>query len=193
MNLPRVQEFADLTAWATELVRRLEAESGPRELAKRLQAGDKLQFEYLTPQQVLKLNVLETWTSVFKMADESRISTIVPADDSELQIALDAASVYVFRLHVFVEEGCHYSLAYTGVLTSVHVFHADQKTGSAFKTETDLTLPANESVNATATLLMHGALVTDTAGTLHFQWAQHTAGLTPTVVKAGSYLEIKKL
>lgn len=56
MQLPRVGDYADLKAWAQELIRRLELAQSPRELAKRLQPGSGVTLGYSEATQTITLN-----------------------------------------------------------------------------------------------------------------------------------------
>jgi hypothetical protein len=148
---------------------------------------------------------VQTWTSVFKPSNQAKTSDTTLANDSTLVAALDATSTYAFRFVVFLSTGAtpdsKYGLAYTGSLSSAFVFRGYQSPGAGIGaadlfTATVETLPGVLNVNGgtgTTIIMIHGVLTTSTAGNLSFQWAQQTSNAAATTVRAGSYLEYRKI
>lgn len=147
----------------------------------------------------------QTWTSIFKPTDQVKTSDTTLADDTALVAALDASSTYAFRFVVFLSTGAtpdsKFGLAYTGSLASAYVFRGWQSPGAAVSAAdlfslTVESLPGSININGnagTTIIMIDGVLTTSTSGTLSFQWAQNVSDPVATTVRAGSYLEYRKL
>lgn len=138
------------------------------------------------------------WTTVEKAADESRNTTTTLADDNTLLVALSAATLYRIRLRVAytVANGTmdfKYGHAYSGTVTSVWWDITSQAPGATRGVGTGTALVASSSITGTAAGSgLHNAdliILTNTAGTFSFQWAQNTSDANNATVLGKSFLE----
>jgi hypothetical protein len=146
-----------------------------------------------------------TWTTVFKTADEAKTSDTTLANDSTLTIAMDATSTYVFSFVVHhsttAAPDAKYALDYSGTVASIYVTREHNVPGGSFASadtfsQTTTTVPGAQFVQANAGsgfIRITGIITTTTAGTLGFQYAQNTSSGEPATVRAGSYLEYRKI
>ena len=142
------------------------------------------------------------WTTVAKTSDESRNTTTTLADDSQLLVALAAGTRYRIRFRLFYSIAnatmdFKYAFAYSGAMTSVSgligIYEAGTAGGrSAEWQEVISALPSGallSSAAGTGYYRLDIVVLTNTAGTLNFKWAQNTSNASNATVLAGSYLE----
>lgn len=143
------------------------------------------------------------WTMVKTTADLSRNTTATLADDSTLIAALSASTAYHVRIKVFFSSAnatmdFKFALNYTGTTTAVTCRRSFAAAGATAGTDNENTLMSNAlpgSTSATATTSGIGwveidlVIITGTAGTLSFQWAQNTSDAGALIRLRGSYLE----
>lgn len=144
------------------------------------------------------------WSVVHKAADTTRVNATL-ASDPDLQFAMDAASRYVLRGRVYFD---------TGATADFKWRHAGPASPALVRISRSWILPgatalagvAVDAAFSAADLALagtgtnggwvdfDGVVTTVAAGTFAFQWAQNTATAGQnTTVRAGSYLEYRKL
>jgi hypothetical protein len=146
-----------------------------------------------------------SWTNVWKTADETRTNTATPTADSELKFTMEANKKYAFRFAVQANSDfgagfrfgmtgpaspnvaqAGYSYAGTSSLTSV-VYGAGSYPGTiaAFATGSSPG-PAFVTIDG---IIYNGS----NAGDAAFSWAQQTSNGANTIVKAGSWLKWRRV
>ncbi|MGC5562807.1 hypothetical protein ACPYPG_08190 [Streptomyces sp. FR-108] len=125
-----------------------------------------------------------------KGSDESVTSNITPQNDDDMSVSVVANAVYM------VEANCIWTIGspnggfradWTAPAGATMVWTDNDGFGST-ALGTDLTF------GATTGATFKGALVmSSTAGTLQFRWAQNTSQTGATVLKAGSYLWVRRV
>lgn len=143
------------------------------------------------------------WTTVKKITDESRNTTATLADDSALLFSCSSATRYQVRMKVFVTTAnatmdFKFGIAYSGTHTSAFMRWVAQVPGAGAGTDNENTFSTASLVSSQALLAatfgpcfieVDVTILTDSSGTLSFQWAQNTSNASDATVLAGSYLE----
>lgn len=129
-----------------------------------------------------------------KLSDETVTSSTALQDDDDLQLQLEASSVYRFRMYLRVNATsasdfkAKFSLPSGAVLTAV--VDTVVVAGSAF-TLVDIdetTTFTSEGAGARRPVVIDGVIVTSsTPGAAKLQWAQNASGSPGTQVQAGSF------
>ena len=148
---------------------------------------------------------LGVWTSKIKVADESRASSAVVADDATLFFDVPAAGVHSFRGTVMLFSSnanmdYKFNFNYTGSfsrLSSRRSYSLAGNTSSlAFQSTTGVVKSADTVATAAttglATISFEVQLVATGAGRFSFQWAQNTVDAANLTAYAGSYMEWRK-
>lgn len=142
--------------------------------------------------------------SVYKTADESVTSSIVPQDDNHLLMSVSANGVYAFDMYLDVESdpagdilmgftfpaGSSVSWTENGVslgnTTNVGSIKLQRNTGS--------TSSSVGTVAAGSGVTPRGVLrVGASSGTFQFQWSQAASSVTATTVKLGSWMRLHRI
>lgn len=143
------------------------------------------------------------WTLVKKTADESRNLNVTLTADSALVVALNAATRYRIYINVMLTTAnatmdYKYDCNYTGTITSIRCKRKHAAAGAVAGTDVENTqasaaIVPSTPVAATTTgvgyVEIEVNILTLTAGTLQFRWAQNTSDAGLLTVLAGSYLE----
>lgn len=154
-------------------------------------------FEVAAPGSV------SAWTTIKKVADETRSANATLTADNTLTVALAAGTAYHIRGKVFISTAnatmdFKYGLVYSGTTTAITVRRVHSAAGAvagtdAENTQTTNALPASISVAATTFGIgfveFDLVIITNTAGTFSFQWAQDTSNASNIICLRGSYLE----
>lgn len=148
-----------------------------------------------------------------KTGTTSRASTIVPAADPDLFLAVEANAVYEFRLiaYYIALNGANggISIAFTvptgatGAISfgahdggaSTASFNQDQQGGTGTITAT-VNMAGSTSPNVNASVLQGLLVTSSTSGNFTVTWSQLTTGAgsaTATVMQANSYLTAKRI
>ncbi len=152
-------------------------------------------------------SLLGSWTTIPKTADESRNTTTTLADDALLNFACAAGAKYTVRLKAHIKTAnatMDYKWAqnYTGTLTEAYQSNRVLAAGVAAGTDNmtvavsnalQTSYPVTAATSGIALVEMDIVLVTSTAGTFSFQWAQNTSDAGALIVQAGSYLEYMRV
>lgn len=144
-----------------------------------------------------------TWATVFKTADQTKNSDAAYADDSQLVIALDASSKYIIRGFLLYNTGATPDIKWRTTTPTSPDFYALRRqqvvggassiTGIAIDSATFADGPMT-GAGGSGTQEFHCVLHTGAAsGNFAIQWAQNTSNSADTTMKAGSYLEYKKV
>lgn len=147
-------------------------------------------------------NQVKALTAV-KTADETVTSSTTLQDDNELFASVAANTTYELTGWLYVASTSNtpdMKLGYTGPSGATLVHSAwGQQTGATTNTGSpDTGVHATISgvhtkgvINGNLSILLHGTLVvSSTAGTFRFQWAQQTSDAAGTTVKAGSWIKL---
>lgn len=146
-------------------------------------------------------------TEAYKRSTLTRTATTVTADDPDLQFALEANAIY------FVEFFVHYQAPSAELIKTTWNAPADavglrSAWGPASSVvATDPSGDGRWGIHAFTTTCVYGTrnsasqtmlietgqVETTSAGTVAFQWAQNTSGLTGVQVCSGSYGRAKRL
>lgn len=167
------------------------------------------QYPLVYAGQTVTAELAQSWipTHVVKASDESVTSSTTLQDDDEIQFTVEANATYRVSGVVwfgadpagdmklafagptsatFVWVGMSGNSAAAAVTTSVHI---DQQTISSSLVLGGVT--ANTTILAAP---LDGILtVSSTAGTFKMQFAQNSSSATATTVKAGSYVELRRV
>lgn len=138
-----------------------------------------------------------------KVVDESRISTIVLANDSVLFFPMLANRVYAFTLNAYVSSNgaTDFKFRHTGPAAPINVAITRRTTDTvstitaldAAYSAADVVLATN-STPPSASLTLTGMIQNGAnAGNFNFQWAQAITGATATIVLAGSTITWSEL
>lgn len=133
--------------------------------------------------------------TAYKNADESVTSSATLQDDNHLTLSLEAGKTYAFAVAGSFRNnggggGLRVAMDYTGTFSSSVVSAQVLSDGDADGNRSSG--GANGNVAATAPgadnggFYLQGYVVTSTAGTLKFQWAQSTSDATATSVRGGA-------
>lgn len=145
------------------------------------------------------------WVAVSKGSDEAQQDNSLSAD-SDLLISTDASSTYRIRGRVWFTTPAaadfKYRFRHTTAPTSLWVKHKYTAPLAAAETEqavetasptTTISVLSAGTVNDPGYVEFEALLITNTAGSMVFDWAQVTTTASDTKVKAGSYLEYQKV
>lgn len=145
------------------------------------------------------------FSQIFKTADQTKNTDAVLADDAALLFPVLANTKYAFRMRVFFDTTAaadfKYAIAGPAAPTLARIVH------KAIDPTALTTLGTTSAVAAVgSTALAAGAGTTGgyieiegiwhngaNAGNVSFQWAQNTSNGSDTIVRAGSYVEVKQL
>lgn len=140
-------------------------------------------------------------TTVIKAADEIVSNSTTLQDDDELTVAV-AIATYEFEAVIFYGAGTTADIKFawtfptatfnyraSGLDSATLVVKQVTSLGEASATSKDFGGPAVGSIRY---VRYQGTITVTVAGTLTFQWAQNSAVVENTVVKAGSYLTLRK-
>lgn len=144
-----------------------------------------------------------TWNIASKSSDQSRTNTTVLAADSDLTFPMAASGKYRLRGVVYFDCGAteDFKYGFDGPSSPDVVRmarHHNIAGGTAAEVAGDVAYPTNVSLAGAGTTggfiqfegVVHNGV---NAGTFSFQWSQNTSGSTPATVRAGSYLEWKRV
>lgn len=137
-----------------------------------------------------------------KTVDETIISNATLQDDDTLALAVVASTVYEFRLRAVINSGTtpDFKMGWTFPtgLTMTYDLFEGETLGTAANViqgpyiQTDVP-PISTSGNDQPWIAEGLVVVDTTAGTLQWQWAQNTLTASNTIVRAGSYLRLRKV
>lgn len=125
---------------------------------------------------------------VLKTGDESIASNITPQNDDELSVPVVANAIYRVEVNaIWTTGGGGFRCDFTGPASATMVWTDNDGVGAT-------TIGQDVTFSATTGASFIGALDTaGTAGTLQFRWAQNTSNAAATVLKAGSYILIRRV
>jgi hypothetical protein len=145
--------------------------------------------------------------TVEKLADESRASSTTMTNDSELLLAVEANAVYrligyiIYSQNLAAGASAGITIGWSGPSGATLQWTSGGTSGPTATTTQDVTqnsiaqtrqLPANLGTNMVGMPI--GTLTTSsTAGNLRLQWAQVASSATATIVRAGSWLELRRM
>lgn len=132
-----------------------------------------------------------------KVADETVNNSSTLQNDDELAIVVAADTSYRLRATIRYSSGTtpdfKWAWSYPTGLTMVYSAIC-QVTTVAFAELIESSGGAVDGAGANESLFFDGTVVvSSTAGTLQFRWAQNTANPSDTIVRAGSYLELQQI
>jgi len=137
---------------------------------------------------------------VAKVADETVNNSSAMQNDNELFIAVAASKKYRLLSRIIYNSNStadmKFQFTYPVGLTATYSLLC---VGSGLATwavyeQYETGVGIVEGAGADRSIIINGTVaVGGTAGTLQLQWAQNTANLSNTVVKAGSYLELVEI
>lgn len=150
---------------------------------------------------------LQTWTSVFKTADESISLDNTLSNDVALLFTADASGVYVIRVKLFitVHSGCDFQCDMTGPsgtgLASWKSFGENQamavNSSSGFSASTSyFSATYAPTAGGTNEGSVEGEImvtVGGSGGTVNLRWSQNISTADNLTLHKGSYLEYRKL
>lgn len=124
---------------------------------------------------------------VYKVGDEYRPSNTTLANDGDLNLTGVPAGHYKFELFVpylsgSVSMSCRVTVANGSMISS----HSGGLGGTAVQDGDVLTL----SPGATKILHLKGSLDMSSTGSVHFQWAQDTSAVDPTIVLGHAWMKL---
>jgi hypothetical protein len=139
---------------------------------------------------------------VRKTSDETIASNATLQNDDVLLAAVVASAVYEFRLRAVINSGTtpDFKMGWTfpSGLTMTYDLFEGETAGTAANViqgpyvQTDV--PPISTTGNDQPWIAHGlVIVSSTAGTLQWQWAQNTSTASNTIVRAGSYLLLRRL
>lgn len=139
---------------------------------------------------------------VRKGADETVNNSAALQNDDALSLAVVADAVYRMWLRLIVNSGTTPDIKQgftypTGTTMTTEFFTGSTPDTAASVLQgpgTEATVAAFSCVAADQIIRVEGLVtVSSTAGTLQVQWAQNTATVSNTVVKAGSFLHLHRV
>lgn len=144
---------------------------------------------------------------VEKLADESRASTTTMTNDSDLVLGVEANAIYrviayiIYSQNLAAGASAGITIGWSGPTGATLTWTSGGTSGPTQTTTQDVTaqpisltrqLPSNLGTFMAAMPL--GLLTTSsTAGNFALQWAQVASSATPTLVRAGSWVELRRL
>jgi hypothetical protein len=145
-----------------------------------------------------------TWTTVTKIADESKTSDTTFADDAELTFPVEASKTYLLRGAIFFSTSAtpDFKFQFTGPTSPTDItvrgayYFVTGASGTGSRTEfVDIAFSVSHTVAGTNTgddgyVEFHMRLENGSnAGEVALQWAQFISDAASTSVLAGSYIE----
>lgn len=137
-----------------------------------------------------------------KTADETIISSAALQNDDVLLASVEANATYEFRLRVVINSGTtpDFKMGWTFPtgLTMAYDLLEGETLGTAANVvqgpyiQTDVP-PVSTSGSDQPWIAEGLVIVSSTAGTLQWQWAQNTSTASNTIVRAGSYLRLTRV
>jgi hypothetical protein len=167
--------------------------------------GAKLEQVTLTVIDRPIIETHRTWTTVTKIADESKTTDTTFADDAALTFPVEASKIYLLRGAIFFSTGAtpDFKFQFTGPTSPTDItvrgayYIAEGASGTGTRTEfVDIAFSVSHSVAGANTgddgyVEFHMRLENGTnAGAVTLQWAQDTSDAATTSVLAGSYIEV---
>lgn len=134
-----------------------------------------------------------------KTIDETIISSSTLQNDDELFLVVAANCVYRIAARINYNSGTtpDFKMAFTypSGLTMKYAANQVPAAGSAFAEfeSIETTIQLAEGAGADRALLIEGIVIVTTGGTLQIQWAQNTLTASNTIVRAGSYMELRRV
>lgn len=139
-----------------------------------------------------------------KTADETINSSATLQNDDALSLSMVANAVYEFRLRATVNSGTTPDIKVgftypTGTTLTYDIFEGETPSGAASAVITGPYTEATASIAFSTTgsdqpCHVAGLIsVASTAGTFQVQWAQNTSDAGSTIVRAGSYLSLRRV
>lgn len=141
-------------------------------------------------------------TYAYKATDETVNNSSTVQNDDDLVLAVEANQVYVIELSLHVSTGGTPDFKYCFAATATSTGHrqgnassASAANGKLLMGKADLTTELAHLVSADPEFLnIVGVIIVGaTAGTLQLKWAQNTADVSDTKVKAGSWMKLTKV
>lgn len=137
-----------------------------------------------------------------KTSDETIISNASLQNDDVLFLAVAASAVYEFRLRAIINSGTtpDFKMGWTfpAGLTMTYDLFEGESLGAVANViqgpyiQTDV--PPVSTTGSDQPWIAEGlVIVSSTAGTLQWQWAQNTLTASNTIVRAGSYLRLRRV
>lgn len=160
-----------------------------------------------SPGQVLTSSDVNNYfvpLAVVKASDESVTSSTALQDDNDFQFAVTANAKYTFDAFVSYTGGtadssdlkCTFSFP-SGLTMKYGILYFITPGGaltlSITRIQTDTNTVQTSAVNEKYFLLRGIVLVSSTAGTLTFRWAQNTSNGTATTIKANSWFSLQRV
>ncbi len=146
---------------------------------------------------------IATWDRVVKTADETKVSDTTLADDAVLKFAMAANAKYAFRARIFWTASAANGFKWRHNGPSSPSFLALKRGvilpgGSSETVAVDIAYSTADLATAggagTGTIDIQGVLHNGAnVGNFAFQWAQSAADPGGTIVRAGSYIEFRKV
>jgi hypothetical protein len=138
--------------------------------------------------------------SARKTIDETVNNSATMQNDDELFVAVAANSVYELNLRIQYNSNATADFKYgftfpagTTMQYTQTVYGVGIAVLNTFEQDQTST-PGIEGQAAIKGILITGVVITSsTAGTLQLQWAQNTANVSNTLLKAGSHMRLQKL
>ncbi|MFB7867003.1 hypothetical protein [Streptomyces sp. NPDC056069] len=159
--------------------------------------------QIITPSLLTSLMPLDA----IKTTDESRASSATMANDAELSIAVAANAKYQLTGYVIYSQNLAASattgikIGWSGPTSATMLWTSGGTDGPTSLTGQDVTsqiisatrsLPSNLGTFMTA--IPFGVLTTvGNSGTLNLQWAQVASNATPTIMRAGSWIRLRRV
>lgn len=157
-------------------------------------AGSKLRGSTLSA-LITEVRPLEA----YKTADQTVNNSAALVNDSELFVAVVANARYDFELRIVHNSGTTPDFKYGWTFPTGTTMRYTQNTvplaGTAFSLFVQIQTDTPQGEGGAADRGLHAwgkVLVGSTAGTLRLQWAQSTANASDTIVRAGSYLTLRR-
>lgn len=137
-----------------------------------------------------------------KAVDETIISSATLQNDDVLLAAVAANAIYEFRLRAIINSGTtpDFKMGWTfpSGLTMTYDLFEGESLGAVANViqgpyiQTDV--PPVSTTGSDQPWIAEGlVIVSSTAGTLQWQWAQNTLTASNTIVRAGSYLRLRRV
>lgn len=137
-----------------------------------------------------------------KTVDETIIASATLQNDDVLLVAVAASATYEFRLRAVINSGTtpDFKMGWTfpSGLTMTYDLLEGETLGTAANViqgpyiQTDV--PPISTTGSDQPWIAEGLVIVDsTAGNLQWQWAQNTSTASNTIVRAGSYLRLRRL
>jgi len=159
------------------------------------------------PGQVLASNDVNLWfvpLAVIKPGDESAVSNVTLHNDADLHVPVAAATGYEFSCYIYFQAaaGADIAWTWTGPAGAVLVYDTLHNEGGGTLLNASASTYGLASLGQAAgggagvneAIVMRGTcVISGTAGTLQFRWAQNATSATATIVKANSHLVLRRI